>query len=348
MGRGTDAAIVSWLMENGGPVIRYLTATQLIAWTSAKQRAALLQQVLDLDETQRWLNLLGAGGIHGSQDTAYENCMAKLLEFGLDHKVPAFDAKVRPYLAYVADGLDRWNGRVVAAFLVRAGYQKDERLRASVRQTLATVHKCAARGEFDVTMSGSELEALPASQRVYPFFKPDYSPLDGACRLLWVYDLYALAWYRPASREERKRIEDAISYVIDPRLLANKAAYIWNDLSRTRTAITFPRLPGFRGFDGPALTRSKLILYLELLANFYVARSSKWFWEGMGHLETYRTDRGTYIFPKEYLLERKNGYYLYAGAHMGLAERPRNQRAMEIESTFRMLRLKRQCKATTG
>ena len=36
----------------------------------------------------------------------------------------------------------------------------------------------------------------------------------------------------------------------------------------------------------------------------------------------------------------KEGYYLYSGSHMGLAENRRKRGWVEVESTFRMLRLK--------
>ena len=60
----------------------------------------------------------------------------------------------------------------------------------------------------------------------------------------------------------------------------------------------------------------------------------------MTRLETFCTERGTYCFPPEYLSE-KHSYYLYAGMHMGLGEVPRDSRALELESTFRMARIKK-------
>jgi len=40
-------------------------------------------------------------------------------------------------------------------------------------------------------------------------------------------------------------------------------------------------------------------------------------------------------------VEQRNRYYLYCGAHMGLGENRRTRRWREIESTFRMLNIKR-------
>ena len=57
-------------------------------------------------------------------------------------------------------------------------------------------------------------------------------------------------------------------------------------------------------------------------------------------LDSFSTEHGTYCFPRKYLSE-KHSYYLYAGMHMGLGEVPRDSRALELESTFRMARIKK-------
>jgi hypothetical protein len=84
----------------------------------------------------------------------------------------------------------------------------------------------------------------------------------------------------------------------------------------------------------------KLVLFLEMLARFDSGRASDWFQQSMAHLETFSTEHGTYRFPREYLSE-KHSFYLYAGMHMGLGEAPRESRALELESTFRMARIKK-------
>jgi hypothetical protein len=57
-------------------------------------------------------------------------------------------------------------------------------------------------------------------------------------------------------------------------------------------------------------------------------------------LETYQTERGTYNFPSTYLVEMKAGYYV-GGEYMGLEDNRRNPKTLELESTFRMLLLKK-------
>ncbi len=61
---------------------------------------------------------------------------------------------------------------------------------------------------------------------------------------------------------------------------------------------------------------------------------------GLAHFETYRTERGTYLFPRHDLQERTSGYWV-TGAYMGLKESRRPKRVLELESTFWMLRVKK-------
>jgi hypothetical protein len=57
-------------------------------------------------------------------------------------------------------------------------------------------------------------------------------------------------------------------------------------------------------------------------------------------MEGFKTDTGTYLIPRSYLLESKRGYYV-CGEYMGLEDNRRQRKAIELESTFRMLLLHR-------
>lgn len=41
--------------------------------------------------------------------------------------------------------------------------------------------------------------------------------------------------------------------------------------------------------------------YLRMMSKFKVACKSKWFSDCISYVEQFRTEKGTYIFPKEYL-----------------------------------------------
>lgn len=64
-------------------------------------------------------------------------------------------------------------------------------------------------------------------------------------------------------------------------------------------------------------------------------------WRFMNYLEKYRTDNGTYIFPKEWLKETQG--YAVKVHHMSYGENRRKKIWLEIESTF-LIQLLRQSK----
>jgi hypothetical protein len=97
-------------------------------------------------------------------------------------------------------------------------------------------------------------------------------------------------------------------------------------------------VPGYT--DMPPDDPTMLVLYMELLAHFTLAVESYWFASGIEYLDSFRTAQGTWRFPRESLLEKgKSGGYYVQGYHMGLGENRRKKISLELESTFRMLRI---------
>jgi hypothetical protein len=125
---------------------------------------------------------------------------------------------------------------------------------------------------------------------------------------------------------------------LDPQALSR---YAW--IKERRTCYGWgwsPHLPGFQGVG--ALSDGQftpLLARLELMARFARGRRSPWFQDALRHLEAYRTSQGTYRFPGHYLRESE-GYYVL-GYGMGLEENRRRPLGMEIESTFRMMAIRR-------
>ncbi len=94
-----DEKLTAWLFTYGGPILRYRMAVDRMYDTSQAEREQLLQDSLNTPEVQRWLdNLSRSQSIHGSKDTNAENSLAKLLDYGLNRTVPAFDQAVQSLL----------------------------------------------------------------------------------------------------------------------------------------------------------------------------------------------------------------------------------------------------------
>ena len=78
----------------------------------------------------------------------------------------------------------------------------------------------------------------------------------------------------------------------------------------------------------------RLLFFAEVVSHYPVAVKTKWFGKLLNHLENYKTEARTYIFPKEWLPE-KTGYAV-CGFHMSYGENRRKKNWCEIESTFYM------------
>ena len=85
---------------------------------------------------------------------------------------------------------------------------------------------------------------------------------------------------------------------------------------------------------------SRLLLSLELLAPFESALKSEWFRQSMDLLENHRTQEGHYRFPRKWLPEKQSGYWV-GGHYMALEDERRKQAAIDYESTFRVLKIKK-------
>lgn len=365
-----SSELVEWLLAEGGPVIRYRTRVELYG-PGAQNYQKLLADVLETPKTRWLLEQMGHFGpithvdigvlnnLHGMKPTCLENIIPRLLERGLHAGVDVFDAKMKPFRQYVNNPLVRraleepdrstvGGGRavfiaiVMVSYFLRAGYEYEEVLDFTLRR-LEQVSKLAALKNYNIHLGEAELEGLPKPWVGKPILRPEVEPTLGTQPLPFIHDIFAFA-YLPAamlSEQAKQQISQVIEYVTDERYRAFPPGYgyIWTQANkRTCYACGWNLdLPNLQ--DPDPYAQRKVIQRLELLGRFSTARQTAWFRQGMQLLETFRTARGTYRFPTSYLLEKPTGYYV-GGEYMGLEDDRRKKNTPELESTFRMLRLK--------
>ena len=333
--------LTSFLLSHGGPILRWLTVNELLPDEPSIDRVAVFTDLLACPEVCRWLNLLGSGPVHHSKDSSAENVMAKLAEYGLKAGLADLDECLLPYSAIGEGESYHDQALILVPFLVRLGYASEPRIASWMAERIEVLYKLAICGDYDLYMSETERHCLPTSQRTLHgspklFYQQRFNNHWGALGLPTCYDLYALAYLPKDNTLTRQKVESILRYILHPTFQDTPGGYIWNaQLHRPYAAgrVFLACLPRVGDLE-------KLVLFLEMLARFDSGRASDWFQRGMTHLETFSTEHGTYRFPREYLSE-KHSYYLYAGMHMGLGEAPRDLRTLELESTFRMARIKK-------
>ena len=322
-----NSDLIEWLYSNGGPIIRYRTAAELMDDATGIDIHHLYQEVCECSEVQRWLDNLGrAKNIHGSKDTDAENPLAKLLEYGLTANNPAFNEKILPLFVRLPQS---YHPITLSPFLIRAGYYQNPFIVDWFKGRLEGMYNAARRGTYDFYLTDEEASKVPKAWCGKPIYKPEY---DQEYLLPTCYDFYAMA-YSPVDEPQTKEvIEKIIAYLSAPQFQWTVGGYQWDRKKKRCYAAGRVYLA--------CVNLQRLVLFMALGARFASVRDSQWFKEGLEKLEGYRTTRGTYSFPRDLLIEKKNSYYIYGGAHMGLGEDRRMEKALELESTFWMMKIK--------
>jgi hypothetical protein len=364
--------LIQWLLKEGGSVIRYRTMFELAEARSPSSDESLVNTLLQTEKT-RWLleqmDLFGPithvdirvlNALHGMKPTCLENIIPRLLERGLHAGVSAFDEKMehfrqyvdnplvhraleKPEHATVEEGRALFIAIVLASYFLRGGYEYDEIIQF-VKHRMELLSHLAAERNYDIHLPKAELVGLPKPWAGQPVIRSEMVPTSGSRPLPLIHDIFAFA-YLPAmflKDQNRQQLEDIVAYVTDERYHAFPPGYgyIWPETNRRVCYacgwnLDLPDLDS----DNPYQQR-KIVQRMELLAHFPPARKSPWFQKGMQILEAYQTERGAYSFPSAYLVEMKAGYYV-GGEYMGLEDNRRDSKILELESTFRMLLLKK-------
>ena len=365
---------IAWLAQNGGAVVRYLVAVQLPGGSTGVDLPRLQEAWYHSTPVQEWLarlvigdvpdrqdseevlvkRLMGLGfRIHGGPDACLENVMGKLFEFGLHAGIPEFIQRLAPcddVLGLLAErdqagfyfgAWEKFIGSTLTSWLLRAGVTQGEGLAAYWPVYLKRLHKIVEAQIFDIYASEKDLVGLPKAWQGKPIIHPD---ILAHYQLPNIHDLYALA-YCPASmldEQQARKVEGVVSYILDPRyqVLREGFGYGWDKARRRCYGWGWSaHLPGFvAGAAERKIFQSTFVQRLELMARIPLARRSEWFVRSLASLEDYHIGDGIYRFPGEILREAE-GYYV-SGYHMGLGENRRTRLGLDVESTFRMLRLK--------
>jgi len=327
-----DQTLIDWLLTAGNPILRYRTARDLAPGYPAAGLEQLRCEAAAAPETQRWLgNLARSTNVHGSRDVDGENALAKLLEYGFDRSLPVFDAGVQALLENCT--VQPWDRYILPPFLIHAGYVDHPLVQDWLDQRIDALYQNALKGGYDFYLDPVEAARAPSAWRGKPIYRDEVGH-ETAYPIPTCYDFYALACCPalPGIPDLDEKMETITAYLSDRRFQTTIGGYGWNKNSGRCYAAG-------RVFLACA-EQSRLTLFLELGARFASVRQSAWFKKGLALLESCRTPQGIYCFPPELMME-KAGSFIYGGCHMGLGENRRKGQALELESTFRMLYIKK-------
>ena len=144
-----------WLLDNGGPIIRFRTLVDIFEEQDVGTVSRALKEMTESPEVVKWLDLfessLAFNDVHSGRQNAFENVVAKLVQLGWRAGLQPFDNKTLPFRVWLSENIDKepvtahevFKRSLVASVLARAGYQMVEAVQKQVLSRLNTVHKFA-------------------------------------------------------------------------------------------------------------------------------------------------------------------------------------------------------------
>jgi hypothetical protein len=345
-----DSGCRDWLLQNGGPVVRYLAASE--QGRHATVNASSLQnELLGSGPVKYWMKCLTGSAvlnhIHGSRDICFENAMGKLTLYGLRKGMGDLDRRCAPYLGWLRRSLNEkrptaifvLHQAIIAAWLAVGGYLSEQPVVDFVLRRLSTIFDFVEEDDFSIYADRAEHKRIPAAFERYPLVDPDLY-IDGNFALPWIHDIFAFRALKAYldDNDVTERIERIICYILDERYQKFHEGYGIVLTGNNQYNVTGWNvwLPCFDGLHASSFKKGCLVQRLELMSHFRTARSSRWFTDNLNMLEEFENESGRYVLSKNYLREKKSSYFV-TGGHMGLGENRRRSVALEIESSFWML-----------
>ncbi|MCL2372984.1 MAG: hypothetical protein FWC78_06245 [Defluviitaleaceae bacterium] len=331
-----------WLLNNAEPVVRYRTLVELLAIDDEALLQNTMSALLTLPQTQKRLSLLHAldySKTHGSGMTNLENVLPMLNDFGLYYGMLAFDSEIKNIedVATIVSN-NKYDKLIAYPFLLRSKFPIDGLIDFAVERA-NKIHEFTQHMDFDI-YDDPKNHKTPKAFHGRPIIKPSiaYDAISGEVniKLPLIYDIVMFAEvYNHVSINTQSKIDNIINYILSPGYDVVVPMYgIIPAPSRRYYAMGWDCKKPFNdrhNYSNQNLHR--LLLY----SCFPTAVRNTWFTNAINYLLQYKTQSGTFIFPKEYLVEKDCNWVL--GTHMSLAENRRKRQWLEVESTFYMLKL---------
>ncbi|XMB86797.1 hypothetical protein RJG79_03110 [Mycoplasmatota bacterium WC44] len=345
--------IYEFLMENGSISTRYRTLTELYESDDINLVKQLEDELVDHKETVKRLLLLQSDirshdfvGVHGATNEHLENSLFFILELGLNRKFSVVDEILQPKIKKILDNKYEQSfvfymfiDIIIFPLLYKAGYRNDWLIKF-YKDRINILYQFTLKKDYNIYADRQEYKGIPKIWEKFKLVKPELCE-GGNFKYPLIYDIVALAKIiTDCDKETEDKIETIINYILSDEyhsLIDDAYGIIVRNLDDKKNKRYLrmgwdAKVPGYFGEKIDQTQESRLLGKLELMAHFNTSINSIWFKNWMTHLESFKTDKGTYIFP-DIFLKTKIGSLL--------GENKRKKQWREVESTFRIMKIKK-------
>ena len=340
-----DTKICNWLMDSADAPIRYRVARELLK--DEKIVKSIENELFNNPEVIKGLNGLNQDNF----DNAVHKCLQLGLHIGIKPLADALESYVNKFKNYKNKPIRSSFFMIVLAGFLGALEIKDEAAVKHMLEILDELHEFTKKGIYDIYVNAEErskLTGIPTHWKDKKFINPELRNKYGYCFPL-IHDIPGLhALYGVHSLETDNKINAVIEYISTDEFhnTIEDGYGILVDGNRKYHSMGWsPKYPGWfedtdyiENYNQRSNLNSDretgILFFAQYISKYPPARKTKWFNDLLNYLEKYKTENGTYIFPKE-LLPEKTGQAV-GGHHMSFGENRRNKIWIEIESTFYM------------
>lgn len=349
-------------MDSDDPVIRYRTYHELSINKDESLEPQLRKELLKSSIVQKWVHKLEYTKeqikefltvddksfmwrfwtlFHGSKNTCAENYLYKLQQLGLDSSFTEYDnlvIKIIPALDKAKNHPPKFLHNFASRLFSGIGYYSHVKEYYKRRFQLLT--ETIQKTDYDIYLNPEEATFKFPSKYSHALVKSEYI-IDDQLTLPQTYDLFAFTHLRSENDEFQIKIDKIVETILDERYQQLKQGFGYGLYSNGRVyGIGYKvSLPGFFEFNPSEIT-SDFLIKVFLMSHLPSVTQHKWFKQCIEYLENHKTNQGIYKFPAKIMKEGTSGYFI-KGAYMGLCQNRRLAISKELESTFWMMKIKK-------
>ncbi|MCL2605045.1 MAG: hypothetical protein FWD90_11260 [Defluviitaleaceae bacterium] len=315
---------IQWLAENGGPALKLRLIKETLAGKNDFDANKLADALLQDDKIRKAMGYFYAfhnfdvmrNNPYDLIHSCYENClemfMPFLMKLGFHAGVTVFDQRMsylfniypRLFGIPARGNVMPFHGIIVTKLMLKAGYF-DAEMETHMRKQLDAMHKTATLGRYDFYETDEAFIRQPKRWKGFLILKDMYNPYTGALPLPIIYVMELFLYIREYIKDkaERDKIDDITRFVLTPEYQRTRGDYGWHWDADKKTYHATTGGFGLPLFEGGIVGKEAwgFLSLLETASLSPVARASEWFTRCLGHLEQYKTYRGTYLFPDDLL-----------------------------------------------